>query len=212
MDSDIGGVNTTVAQIQAQLNDAKWQLEQTTIRAPANGAVTTMALAVGDRALQARAVMSFILDDDITIVGMFSANGFQTIKPGAPVKLVFDNDPGCIHCAQISEIPRGVGQGQIAVSGMLARVGAIGGARTYPGDHLPAGRHGSGAAAPRHARNRDGVRGQCGRHRAPDVDPGLGQFLYGVFVGLSEPDEWRRSNNSPETACAECNATSRRAA
>jgi multidrug resistance efflux pump len=132
MDSEIGGVNTTVAQIQAQLNDAKWQLEQTTIRAPANGAVTTMALAVGDRALQARAVMSFILDDDITIVGMFSANGFQTIKPGAPVKLVFDNDPGCIHCAQISEIPRGVGQGQIAVSGMLARVGAIGGARTYP--------------------------------------------------------------------------------
>jgi multidrug resistance efflux pump len=132
MDSEIGGVNTTVAQIQAQLNDAKWQLEQTTIRAPANGTVTTMALAVGDRALQARAVMSFILDDDITIVGMFSANGFQTIKPGAPVKLIFDNDPGRIYRAQITEIPRGVGQGQVAVSGMLARVGSIGGARAYP--------------------------------------------------------------------------------
>jgi multidrug resistance efflux pump len=76
--------------------------------------------------------MSFIVDDDITIIGMFSPNGFQTIKPGAPVKLVFDNDPGHIHYAEITEIPHGVGQGQIAVSGTLARVGSIGGARVYP--------------------------------------------------------------------------------
>ena len=51
-DSEIGGVNTTVAQIQAQLADAKWDLEQTTVRAPADGMVTLMALTVGDRALQ----------------------------------------------------------------------------------------------------------------------------------------------------------------
>jgi multidrug resistance efflux pump len=53
MDSEISGVNTTVAQIQAQLADAKWDLEQTTVRAPADGIVTLMALTVGDRALQA---------------------------------------------------------------------------------------------------------------------------------------------------------------
>ena len=51
-DSEIGGVNTTVAQIQAQL-DAKWDLERTTVRAPVDGMVTLMALTVGDRALQA---------------------------------------------------------------------------------------------------------------------------------------------------------------
>jgi multidrug resistance efflux pump len=126
------GVNTTVAQIQAQLADAKWQLEQTTIRAPGDGYVTIMALAVGDRALQARSVMSFIVTDEIVIVGMFSPNGFQTIKPGASVKLVFDNDPGRIHQAKIVAIPEGVGEGQIAVSGMLAKVTSIGGAKTYP--------------------------------------------------------------------------------
>jgi multidrug resistance efflux pump len=52
-DWEIGGVNTTVAQIQAQLADAKWDLEQTTVRAPADGIVTLMAPTVGDRALQA---------------------------------------------------------------------------------------------------------------------------------------------------------------
>jgi multidrug resistance efflux pump len=132
MDSEIGGVNTTVAQIQAQLEDAKWQLDQATVRAPGNGYVTAMALAVGDRTTLARSVMSFIITDEITLIGMFSPNGFQTIKPGAPVKLVFDNDPGRIHQATILDIPLGVGQGQVAVSGTLARVGSIGGANAFP--------------------------------------------------------------------------------
>ena len=132
MDSEIGGTNTTVAQIQAQLDNAKWELEQTTIRAPGDGSVTVMALSVGDRATQARAVMSFIITDEITIVGMFSPNGFQTIKTGARVKLVFDSDPGRIHDATITGIPQGVGQGEIAVSGTLAKVGSIGGTKAYP--------------------------------------------------------------------------------
>jgi multidrug resistance efflux pump len=132
MQSEIGGVNTTVAQIQAQLDNAKWELDQTTIRAPADGTVTVMALTVGDRAVQARSVMSFIVANEIYIVGMFSPNGFRTIKPGARVELVFDDDPGRIHEATITEIPQGVGQGQIAVSGELARVGSIRGVKTYP--------------------------------------------------------------------------------
>jgi len=134
MESQIGGVNTNVAQIQAHLADAKWQLEQTTIRAPGNGIVTLMALAVGDRALFARSIMSFIVTDDITIIGMFPPNGFQTIKPGARVKLVFDQDPGAIHHATITDVPQGVGQGQVATSGMLARVGSVGGANAFPAE------------------------------------------------------------------------------
>jgi multidrug resistance efflux pump len=132
MDSEIGGVNTTVANTQAQLDNAKWELDQTTIRAPGDGYVTVMALTVGDRALQMRSLMSFIITDDVTLVGMFSPHGFQTIKPGAKVKLVFDFDPGRIHQATIVAIPEGVGQGQIALSGTLARVGSIGGNKTYP--------------------------------------------------------------------------------
>ena len=72
------------------------------------------------------------ITDEIVIVGMFPPNGFKIIKPGARVKLVFDDDPGRIHEAAITEIPQGVGQGQVAVSGTLARVGSIGGAKVYP--------------------------------------------------------------------------------
>jgi multidrug resistance efflux pump len=134
LDSEIGGVNTTVAQIQAQLDNASWELSQTAIRAPADGYVTVVALAVGDRALQARSAMSFIVENEITLVGMFSQNGFQTIKEGAPVDIVFDNAPGRIYHAKITAIPKGVGQGQVAVSGTLARTSALGGATVFPAE------------------------------------------------------------------------------
>jgi multidrug resistance efflux pump len=76
--------------------------------------------------------MSFIVKDDLVIVGMFSPNGFQTIKPGAPVTIVFDNHPGRRYHATITEIPLGVGQGQVSVSGVLARSGSIRGVSEYP--------------------------------------------------------------------------------
>jgi multidrug resistance efflux pump len=63
---------------------------------------------------------------------MFSQNGFQTIKLGTPVAIVFDNDPGRIYHAKITNIPKGVGQGQIATSGTIARTNAIGGATVFP--------------------------------------------------------------------------------
>ncbi|WP_108522644.1 HlyD family secretion protein [Bradyrhizobium algeriense] len=132
LDSEIGGVNTTVAQLQAQLDNAAWELSQTDVRAPADGYVTGVALTVGDRALQARSAMSLIVEKEITLVGMFSQNGFQTIKEGAAVDIVFDNVPGRIYRAKIIGIPKGIGQGQIAASGTLARTSALGGASAFP--------------------------------------------------------------------------------
>jgi multidrug resistance efflux pump len=132
LNSEIGGVNTSIVQTRAQLDHARWELDQTTVRAPGDGSVTGMALAVGDRVTPVRTVMSFIVSSEVMIVGMFSQNGFRTIRTGADVTLVFDNDPGRLHHGKITEIVEGVGQGQIAVSGTLARTNAIGGTSVFP--------------------------------------------------------------------------------
>jgi multidrug resistance efflux pump len=132
MDSEISGTNTTVAQIEAQLENANWELSQTTIRAPADGYVTLVTVSAGDRALQQQGVMSFIVENEITLVGLFSQNGFETVKDGAPVDIVFDNLPGRIYHARVIAIPRGIGQGQVAVSGTLAKTSALGGATVFP--------------------------------------------------------------------------------
>ena len=47
--SEIGGENTTVAQLNAQLENAQWELDQTTVRASDDGYVSALVLAVGAR-------------------------------------------------------------------------------------------------------------------------------------------------------------------
>jgi multidrug resistance efflux pump len=130
--SEIGGENTTVAQLNAQLENAQWDLEQTTIRSAGDGYVSTMTLAVGARAVPFRGALSFILANEITILGVFDQNGFKSIKRGAPVKLVFANRPGQVFYSEIADVLRGTGQGQVAVSGTLARAEAVGTSKTYP--------------------------------------------------------------------------------
>ena len=132
MESEIGGENTSVAQLQAQLENARWELDQTTVRAMSDGYVASLTLPVGARALQARSAMSFVITGDIAIIGMFKPNAFRTVKPGASVKLVFDDEPGRVFQASVLDIPRGVGEGQIVVSGQLAKAGSIAGGDGYP--------------------------------------------------------------------------------
>jgi multidrug resistance efflux pump len=189
LDSEIGGVNTTVAQTQAQLDDAVWELSQTTVRAPADGYVTVVALTVGDRALQARSVLSFIVEKEITLVGLFSQNGFQTIKEGAAVDIVFDNVPGRIYHARIVAIPKGIGQGQLA-----GNAGAHHRARRgdgISGRDIDTRRDEPRPASAGDVRQRHRVCRQRGRNRPSGVDSGVGGFLYGISLA-------GRTQNGPD--------------
>lgn len=129
--SEIDGVNTAVAQLAAQLDAAQWDLDQTTVRAPSDGYVTGSTVAVGHRATPLRSVMSFIVASDIEIIGIFPQNGFAATMPGATVKLAFAAAPGRVYQAKVHSILRGVGEGQFAAGGALARVGSIGATQDY---------------------------------------------------------------------------------
>jgi multidrug resistance efflux pump len=86
----------------------------------------------GDRATPSKSVMSFILADATRLVGIFSQNGFQTIKPGAQVQFALSNNPGHLYTSTIAEIVSGVGEGQIASSGTLVRVTSLPMTAEYP--------------------------------------------------------------------------------
>jgi multidrug resistance efflux pump len=143
-----------------------------------------MALSVGARALQARSTMSFIVENDITIVGVFPQNAFQTVRIGTPVDIVFDNAPGRIYRSKITAIPKGVGQGQIAVSGTLSRTNALGGASASPAeisvpddlsrDSLRLGMSGSATA----------FSASAGRDRPALLNSRLDQLIHGPPIAV----------------------------
>jgi RND family efflux transporter MFP subunit len=129
---DVEQRQAEVDQLSAQLDKAKYDLDQTTIRAPADGYVGILTLNKGDRATSAKSVMSFIVSDAVQIVGIFSQNGFQTIKPGAHVQFALSNNPGRLYSSTIGAIVSGVGEGQIASSGTLARITSFPMTAEYP--------------------------------------------------------------------------------
>ena len=91
-----------------------------------------MGLEKGERATAFRSVMSFIASDRIQLVGIFSQNGFQTIKPNAEVQFVLANDPGKIYSSTIGDILSGIGEGQVATAGILTRITSFAMTGEYP--------------------------------------------------------------------------------
>jgi multidrug resistance efflux pump len=89
---EFGGVNTTVARLQAELSDAEHNLDQTVTRAPGPGYVTQMALRPGMYVIPAplRPVMVFVHSDDQQLAAGFQQNSLQRVRAGDEAEIAFD--------------------------------------------------------------------------------------------------------------------------
>ena len=114
-------------QLKAQLENAKWNLDKTTVRAPADGYVTNVALRKGARVanLPLSPVMAFI-DTSATLVGVeISQNDARYIAPGQPVELTFKLWPGTIHTGKVETVFQAISTGQPLTSGVAVTPKAI---------------------------------------------------------------------------------------
>jgi multidrug resistance efflux pump len=119
--SQINGVNTTVARLQAELDDAQYNLDQTVYRAPTDGYVTQLFLKPGMMAvpLPLRPVMVFIHSDDNVFAAAFQQYSLQRVRAGNEVEIAFDAIPGRIFKGRIKSVVDAVSQGQLQPSGTL---------------------------------------------------------------------------------------------
>jgi RND family efflux transporter MFP subunit len=106
-------------QLRAQVDGAKWNLDKTVVRAPADGYVTNVALRTGARVanLPLSPVMAFI-DTSQTIVGVeIPQIGARYLAPGQPVELTFKFRPGKIYTGKVESILQAIATGQTQTSG-----------------------------------------------------------------------------------------------
>ena len=124
-ESAIGGVNTTVARLTAELLDAEYNLEQTVMRAPGPGYVTQMALRPGMYAIPAplRPVMVFVHTDDENLAAGFQQNALQRVRPGDHAEVAFDAIPGKVFKAKVRNVLDAIATGQLQASGVLQDMG-----------------------------------------------------------------------------------------
>jgi multidrug resistance efflux pump len=132
--STIDGVNTTVARIRAELGDAQYNLDQTTVRAPAAGFVTQVSLRPGMYVVPAplRPVMVFVNtgERDKALGAAFQQNTLQRVKAGDEAEIAFDAVPGRVFKGKVRQVLDAIAAGQLQATGALLDIGtATGGDR-----------------------------------------------------------------------------------
>jgi len=120
-ESEINGTNPTVARLQAELLNAEYDLDQTTVRAPSDGYVTQVFLRPGMMAnpLPLRPVMVFINSEDRMLGAAFIQNSLQRVRVGDEAEVAFKAVPGKIFKARVKEVIDVMAQGQLQPSGAL---------------------------------------------------------------------------------------------
>ncbi len=119
-ESQIDGVNTTVARLRAEVSTAEYDLEQTTVRAPADGFVTNVALRPGARVgrFPTRSYMAFV-DTSETIVGAQVQQIYaRHIKQGQKAEVTLKALPGRTLNATVVSVLQATAAGQITPSGL----------------------------------------------------------------------------------------------
>ncbi len=120
-----GNDQADVAQVRAQLAEAKWKLTETVVYAPADGWVINLQLRPGSTVSQLplNPVMSFVEQDQI-ILAMFGQNELHQVEPGNAAELALATYPGRIIKARVDSIIWAQGQGQLPLTGTLPQTGA----------------------------------------------------------------------------------------
>jgi len=129
-EAESGGLNPKVRQITAELDRARWNLDQTTVHAPTDGFVTQLALRPGMRAvsLPLRPVMTFIHTagpNDRVLVGAFWQNSLQRLTVGDEVEVIYKAVPGRVFKGHVERILPVLAQGQFQTSGTLGTVESV---------------------------------------------------------------------------------------
>ncbi len=120
---DVEQRDAEVKGLKAQLAGAKWNLDKTVVRAPADGYVTNVALRVGARvsSLPLAPVMAFI-DTSETIVAVTIPQIYaRYIAPGQDVEVTFKYLPGQIFTGRVETVLQAIATGQIQPSGFAVQ-------------------------------------------------------------------------------------------
>jgi multidrug resistance efflux pump len=117
----IDGENPDVARIQAELEQARYDLERTVVRAPTSGYVSQLLLRPGMMAasLPLRPVMVFVHDEQPPMVAAFRQNSALRLREGFEAEIVYPSIPGRVFKGVVTQVLPNVGEGQLQTSGSL---------------------------------------------------------------------------------------------
>jgi multidrug resistance efflux pump len=115
-----GGHQAEIAETRAKLEQAKWDLGQTTVYAPADGWAINVQVRPGTMAVQLpfKPVMTFV-EKKQQVYALYTQNELSKVKPGDEAEIALNTLPGKIIPCRVLWIIWAQGQGQVSPSGEL---------------------------------------------------------------------------------------------
>jgi multidrug resistance efflux pump len=131
--SNIGSDNTAVAQVRQQLAAAKYNLDESVVRAPCDGYGVNLQLVPGAVVSAAASVLPFVCDRDESNLGMVVASFMQgpylQIKPGEYAEVIFPMYPGRVFPGKVVTTIDIASEGQLTATGLFPGIGSPSNAR-----------------------------------------------------------------------------------
>jgi len=118
--ADVAQMRASIAQTDALLAAARWNLNETTVLAPANGTVVNLQLREGSAvaAFPITPAMSFV-EDEQWVLALFRQNELRYIKPGQEAEIALKTHPDRIIKCKVDTIIWASGTGQLPISGVI---------------------------------------------------------------------------------------------
>lgn len=116
--------NPKVRQALAAVDQARLDLKNTRVIAPADGIVTNLRLAAGQYVAPGQPLLSFLESGSRWISADLRENQLGNVRPGQDVMVALDIKPGKLFKGKVHSVGWGISQGDEAPNGQLATVQA----------------------------------------------------------------------------------------
>ncbi len=118
--ADIAKAQSAIAQLEASIAEAQWELEQTVVYAPSNGTVVNLQLREGafTVALPIVPAMTFV-EDEQWVMAFFAQNELRKVEDGDDAEIFLHTYPNQIIKCEVHSIIWASGQGQLPIAGMI---------------------------------------------------------------------------------------------
>jgi len=122
----VNGEYAQVAQIRAQLESAKWDLDQTTTRSPCDCYVVNLQLRPGGfvAALPVAPVMTLV-ERTGSVVALYRQNELHQVEAGNEAEFALETLPGRIIKARVNSVVWASGAGQLQATGTVPMTGVL---------------------------------------------------------------------------------------
>jgi multidrug resistance efflux pump len=131
LQSEVGDQHTAVAEVLAELNQAKYNLEHSVVRAPSDGYVSNLQIYPGTYIRLKTPVMTFINSEEHWLIATIPQRGVEHLRPGDDAEVAFEMYPGKLFKAEVENVVFATGESQGQPGGQLPHMMQVRGSRLY---------------------------------------------------------------------------------